>query len=189
MISDQSLAVKPNLAGLVAPARVRSSQRVGKVSRGNVPGLGSRIAAARAKASLTQAELAQALGMSTHDAVSRWEREDNVPETQTVILLSLVLDVTTDWLLKGDDDGSDDAEFERFLAEIVPTLATPPTQPELDRIRKVAHHRARADDFGRHLRQVRRGLTDAQIRAEERATRAAKERGDGLGVRRRGAAK
>ena len=60
--------------------------------------IGQRIRDLRKKAGLTQEKLAQELGV-TFQAVSKWEKGVNIPDTARLIPLARVLGVTTDELL------------------------------------------------------------------------------------------
>lgn len=53
----------------------------------------------REKAKLTQAELADALGVK-RVTVSQWERGENKPRIDTLIKMSQLFKVTTDYLLR-----------------------------------------------------------------------------------------
>ena len=57
---------------------------------------GQRIAHLRGEKKLTQAELAQALGVSTQ-AVSKWETGAGFPDVQTIPDIAHALDTTTDY--------------------------------------------------------------------------------------------
>ena len=59
---------------------------------------GEKIAALRRKAGLSQEALAEELGIS-RQAVSRWETNESLPDTEKVIRLSRRFHVTTDYLL------------------------------------------------------------------------------------------
>ena len=73
--------------------------------------LGTRIAALRREAGLSQAELAQRLQVSP-SALGMYEQERREPSMQTLVKLSRELGVTTDYLLTGTP-----AEKERAEAE------------------------------------------------------------------------
>ena len=62
--------------------------------------LGTRIAALRREAGLSQAELAQRLQVSP-SALGMYEQERREPSMQTLVRLSRELGVTTDYLLTG----------------------------------------------------------------------------------------
>ena len=59
---------------------------------------GEKLQALRQKAGMSQDALAEKLNVS-RQAVSRWERDETMPETEKVILLADLFGVTTDYLL------------------------------------------------------------------------------------------
>lgn len=60
---------------------------------------GERLQALRQRAGMSQDQLAERLGVS-RQAVSRWERDETMPETDKVIALADLFGVTTDYLLR-----------------------------------------------------------------------------------------
>ena len=60
--------------------------------------IGENIALARRKLKLTQAALAERMNVS-YQAVSSWERNENVPDTYNLIELAKIFDVSLDWLV------------------------------------------------------------------------------------------
>ena len=62
--------------------------------------LGDRIARLRHKAGLSQAALADRLGLSS-SAVGMYEQGRREPPLDTIVLMSMVFGVTTDYLLTG----------------------------------------------------------------------------------------
>ena len=60
--------------------------------------LGERIKAARIQAGLTQEELADRIGVS-RGAVARWELGEIEPKLRNLVVLSELLNVSTDYLL------------------------------------------------------------------------------------------
>ena len=54
---------------------------------------------------ISQEELADKIGVS-RQAVSKWESEQSVPETDKIIIMSDYFEVTTDYILKGIESGS-----------------------------------------------------------------------------------
>nr|WP_326183852.1 helix-turn-helix transcriptional regulator [uncultured Oscillibacter sp.] len=60
---------------------------------------GERVQGLRQKAGLSQDALAEQLGVS-RQAVSRWERDETMPETDKVVALANLFGVTTDYLLR-----------------------------------------------------------------------------------------
>ena len=68
------------------------------VKGGDTMKMGKRIAEARKERSMTQEELADRVGVS-FQAVSTWERDENVPDTKHLKVLSEVLGVSLDSLM------------------------------------------------------------------------------------------
>lgn len=64
--------------------------------------VGERIAALRRKVNMTQADLAEQLGIS-YQAVSSWERGATMPDISKLVELSRVLGTTVDALLSGEE--------------------------------------------------------------------------------------
>jgi len=60
---------------------------------------GEKLQSLRQKAGMSQDALAEKLGVS-RQAVSRWERDETMPETEKVIALADLFGVTTDYLLR-----------------------------------------------------------------------------------------
>lgn len=60
---------------------------------------GEKLQSLRQKAGMSQDALAEKLDVS-RQAVSRWERNETMPETEKVILLADLFGVTTDYLLR-----------------------------------------------------------------------------------------
>lgn len=65
--------------------------------------IGTKIAACRKRAGMSQEKLANELNIS-RQAVSRWETGEAVPDTEKVIQLSRIFHVTTDYLLLDIDE-------------------------------------------------------------------------------------
>ncbi len=72
--------------------------------------LGEKIQKHRKEKSMSQEELAALLGVS-RQAVSKWELNDTIPDTENVIQLGKILEVSLDYLLKPEretpDEGGD----------------------------------------------------------------------------------
>ncbi len=66
--------------------------------------LGNKLAKARKKQNLTQEQLAERLGV-TRQAVSRWESDAAYPETDKIVRMAQILEVSCDYLLQ---DGVDE---------------------------------------------------------------------------------
>lgn len=60
--------------------------------------IGENIVIARKNLKLTQADLADKMNVS-FQAVSSWERDENIPDTINLITLASILKVTLDWLV------------------------------------------------------------------------------------------
>ncbi|MFV0411967.1 MAG: helix-turn-helix domain-containing protein [Oscillospiraceae bacterium] len=64
---------------------------------------GEKIKRLRKEQKISQEQLADTLGLS-RQAVSRWETENAIPETAIIIKLSDIFHVSTDYLLKENED-------------------------------------------------------------------------------------
>ncbi|AWL07951.1 hypothetical protein HME7025_00066 [Aquirufa nivalisilvae] len=81
---------------------------------------GERLQQARKKKKLTQEELANKVGMGSKRAVSMWENDNSKPETDTLLMVSQVLEVSLDWLLTGvktytDENGKISIDVEEYV--------------------------------------------------------------------------
>lgn len=65
---------------------------------------GEKLQSLRQKAGLSQDALAEKLHVS-RQAVSRWERDETMPETDKVVMLADLFHVTTDYLLRQQAEG------------------------------------------------------------------------------------
>lgn len=65
--------------------------------------LGNKLAAARRARNLTQEQLAEKLDV-TRQAVSRWESDTAYPETDKIVRMAQILEVSCDYLLQDDVD-------------------------------------------------------------------------------------
>ncbi len=70
---------------------------------------GQRLKTLRREADLSQADLAEAVGVSVH-SVSKWECDNNMPDASLLVPLSVVLGVTTDCLLGAGTNEKEDKE-------------------------------------------------------------------------------
>ncbi len=68
--------------------------------------LASRIRYLREKRGVSQEHLAALMGVSLQ-TVAYWESEMSVPNIETIIILSEYFEVTTDYLLKGEDNNKE----------------------------------------------------------------------------------
>ncbi len=63
---------------------------------------GEKLQALRQRAGMSQDTLAERLNVS-RQAVSRWERDETMPETDKVVALADIFGVTTDYLLRPEE--------------------------------------------------------------------------------------
>lgn len=63
---------------------------------------GEKLQTLRQKAGMSQDALAEQLNVS-RQAVSRWERDETMPETEKVVLLADLFGVSTDYLLRQEE--------------------------------------------------------------------------------------
>ena len=63
--------------------------------------LGERLALARKRVGMSQEALANAIGLGDRTTVSKWERDEVVPDGRFLLKLPEVLQVSADWLLLG----------------------------------------------------------------------------------------
>ena len=94
--------------------------------------IGSKLAQARRAANLTQEQLAERLGV-TRQAVSRWESDAAYPETDKIVRMARLLNVSCDYLLR-DDIAAGDAE-------------APPPDPVTRLLRRAVGRRVRIFNF------------------------------------------
>ena len=95
--------------------------------------MGARIAALRRKAGMSQAELARQLGCSA-SAVGMYEQGRREPSADTIVALSEIFEVTTDYLLKGRPvDMADQQAVARLMRQSLESaqtaLSTRPSKP------------------------------------------------------------
>lgn len=92
---------------------------------------GQKIQALRKGRGLTQEQLAARLGVS-RQAVSRWELDETLPDTQNLLPLKEALDVSIDTLL----DSTQGLEEPAPQAGSAPAAASPPARPSLGALLK-----------------------------------------------------
>ena len=73
---------------------------------------GEKLQSLRQRAGMSQDQLAERLEVS-RQAVSRWERDETMPETDKVVALADIFGVTTDYLLRNRDDAREAEEARR----------------------------------------------------------------------------
>lgn len=64
---------------------------------------GPRLTWARRERGMTQYDLAVQIGLGDASVVCTWERGKHLPGADNLAHIALALDVTTDWLLFGDE--------------------------------------------------------------------------------------
>ncbi len=78
--------------------------------------IANRLAALRKQNGLSQEQLADRLGIS-RQAISKWERAESSPDTDNLIALAKLYQVSLDELLKMDPEAEDDALFARLARQ------------------------------------------------------------------------
>ncbi len=102
------------------------------LEEGGVPmTTGQKIQALRKGRGLTQEQLAARLGVS-RQAVSRWELDETLPDTQNLLPLKEALGVSIDTLL----DSTRGLEEPAPQAGLAPAAASPPARPSLGALLK-----------------------------------------------------
>ena len=94
--------------------------------------LGARIAALRRKAGISQAELAQRIGVSA-SAVGMYEQGRREPAADLLVTMAQVFEVSTDYLLTGR--ASDDADQTALTDTLLHALSVADKQVEVRRDR------------------------------------------------------
>jgi transcriptional regulator with XRE-family HTH domain len=145
--------------------------------------ISARLKEARIRRGLTQDELAQRTSVAK-DQISRWENGKSPRDMDAIMRIADVLDVTLDWLM-GRVGGSLVPDGLRALLDGAARYFTTPLSSEderwaLDFVR--SHGDVPVHDWIARMNGHRRGVSDTDIRAEEKATRAAQEAGNALGV-------
>ncbi|MCR3954939.1 MAG: helix-turn-helix domain-containing protein [Gudongella sp.] len=72
---------------------------------------GERLQGLRKEKGFSQEKVAEELKVS-RQSVSKWERGESFPEMDKVIVLSKILGVSTDFLLKGEDEKEDSKDYD-----------------------------------------------------------------------------
>jgi transcriptional regulator with XRE-family HTH domain len=145
--------------------------------------ISKRLKEARERRGLTQDALAQRANVKK-DQISRWENGKEPRDIESIMRIADELDVTLDWLM-GRVGGSLVPEGLRALLEGAVRYFTTPLSGDderwaLDFVR--SHGDVPVHDWIARMNGHRRGVSDTDIRAEEKATRAAQEAGNALGV-------
>ena len=96
--------------------------------------LGSNIYDLRAKADLSQEELAAKLGVS-RQSVSKWETDASVPDVDKLIQLSKVFEITLDELVNGEAPPQQQAQEQIY--ETIQVKSTPAVSSSTFKTRKI----------------------------------------------------
>jgi transcriptional regulator with XRE-family HTH domain len=65
--------------------------------------VGARVKLARKRADLTQHQLAVALGSGDAMKVSRWERGEHLPSSESLVALAVLLGVDVSWFYESEE--------------------------------------------------------------------------------------
>lgn len=93
--------------------------------------LGEKIQELRRRGGMSQDELAEKLDVS-RQAVSKWERDEAIPETEKIVRIAQVFQVSTDYLLLGQEEAAPS------VAAAAPTSTEPSTGQQV--LRGVRRH-------------------------------------------------
>ena len=85
--------------------------------------IGERIYELRRKNSMSQEDLAEKMNVS-RQSISKWESSQSVPEVEKIIQLSNILNVSTDWILKGENSKKQTSQSNKNNLKSVQTLST-----------------------------------------------------------------
>lgn len=93
--------------------------------------IANRLVALRKENGLSQEELAAKLGIS-RQAVSKWERAESSPDTDNLIALARLYNVSLDAVLSLDTEGLEDAQFAQSVKQdtAAKQATVPPAQAE-----------------------------------------------------------
>ena len=80
--------------------------------------LGALIAELRKERGMTQAQLAEQMGV-TDKAVSKWERNLSCPDISSIPKLAEVLEVSVDQLMKGENAGAKQADSKQEIIALI----------------------------------------------------------------------
>lgn len=85
--------------------------------------IGERIYELRRKNSMSQEDLAEKMNVS-RQSISKWESNQSVPEVEKIIQLSNIFNVSTDWILKGENSKKQKSQSNKNNLKSVQTLST-----------------------------------------------------------------
>lgn len=85
--------------------------------------IGERIYELRRKNSMSQEDLAEKMNVS-RQSISKWESSQSVPEVERIIQLSNIFNVSTDWILKGENSKKQKSQSNKNNLKSVQTVST-----------------------------------------------------------------
>ncbi len=85
--------------------------------------IGERIYELRRKNSMSQEDLAEKMNVS-RQSISKWESNQSVPEVEKIIQLSNIFNVSTDWILKGENSKKQTSQSNKNNLKSVQTVST-----------------------------------------------------------------
>lgn len=85
--------------------------------------IGERIYELRRKNSMSQEDLAEKMNVS-RQSISKWESSQSVPEVERIVQLSNILNVSTDWILKGENSKKQTSQSNKNNLKSVQTVST-----------------------------------------------------------------
>ncbi len=85
--------------------------------------IGERIYELRRKNSMSQEDLAEKMNVS-RQSISKWESNQSVPEVEKIVQLSNILNVSTDWILKGENSKKQTSQSNKNNLKSVQTVST-----------------------------------------------------------------
>ena len=85
--------------------------------------IGERIYELRRKNSMSQDDLAEKMNVS-RQSISKWESSQSVPEVERIVQLSNIFNVSTDWILKGENSKNKKSQSNKNNLKSVQTVST-----------------------------------------------------------------
>lgn len=113
---------------------------------------GSRLKEARKARKLTQAEVANIIGID-FTTISKYENDRSEPDNDTLQKLSSLYSVSTDWLIKGHEAGSGNVVIEE-------------EHPKLPTVANIAAHME--EEYGVYDPDLAKEIQEAIVRKRER---------------------
>lgn len=85
--------------------------------------IGERIYELRRKNSMSQEDLAEKMNVS-RQSISKWESSQSVPEVERIVQLGNIFNVSTDWILKGENSKKQKSQSNKNNLKSVQTVST-----------------------------------------------------------------